>query len=675
MGCSLSSSSKKKNKRRRETTHLEEEQKEQKEEEEERHQPHISDVEKKKETELSSGSRPSTQNVTPHAPASHIEDIRVATTGITLLHPMAGSSGPETSNTHQITDTTVDDQPGHPIESNNASDLDVSKIGMSDIPAAGQRQKNKGREQYRLRGFLNAGSYSQVFTAEREDADEMVAIKCIYKFDFRAVSTHDVQGTIKNLSMTKDTYLQWKNNDSSRSDAQDEQEQDTLDGEPRSELKSSSGYTLKSNADAVQNRRSRTITFSTDQPHGLLLPSIHSTVSSNSAPSFRDITAELKEEHKESGPCFCVEEKESIPYSLMPTKETRGSAGSGDSDTGDEKSGLSVSEHDISDYDINDVTSRQLVDEKDSGARVRKKKGKGGVACSTLTKRQKSMKKQFEDAARAQWETEKEILTFLRGHPNIIGLIDAFEDTRGFCLVLEYIKGNDLFEFLKQRDPLTEREIKVIMSQILRGAQHMHQMNVAHSDFKLENILIMDRGQGNYQVKICDFGLSRFASLQTGFCGGTIEYLAPEIVKAYMMGDMYKARPVDVWALGVILYVLVYQDFPFLVDNSDRNIAFISILEDEPLYLLSLLCSRPDSLLGPGEQLPKCYDEAKEMALIRRDTGVISDQAVVEAVISPGTTVTPIDRVLRNMMQKDAQKRITLQKLVPQFCSNKFTFL
>ena len=90
-------------------------------------------------------------------------------------------------------------------------------------------------------------------------------------------------------------------------------------------------------------------------------------------------------------------------------------------------------------------------------------------------------------------------------HSNIIRLLEVFESPKHFLMVMEYVGGGDLLQYVKQRKRLSEQEAKPIFKQIVYGLGHCHCRSVLHRDIKLDNIL-MDSDNG---VKICDFGVSR----------------------------------------------------------------------------------------------------------------------------------------------------------------------
>lgn len=128
---------------------------------------------------------------------------------------------------------------------------------------------------------------------------------------------------------------------------------------------------------------------------------------------------------------------------------------------------------------------------------------------------------------------EIEILQLLKGHPNIIEVLEVFETPNEVILILELVSGGELFEYLDAHDYLEEREAAQFVFQILRALAHCHKKNVAHLDIKPENLMLKGIGGGQEKiVKLIDFGLSR--QINPGQIVremvGTPEFVAPEII-------------------------------------------------------------------------------------------------------------------------------------------------
>ncbi|KAK2868715.1 hypothetical protein Q7C36_000586 [Tachysurus vachellii] len=180
-------------------------------------------------------------------------------------------------------------------------------------------------------------------------------------------------------------------------------------------------------------------------------------------------------------------------------------------------------------------------------------------------------------------EQEVEILQSLQ-HINIMALRDVFESRAEIVLVVELIRGGELFDFIASKENLTENEAIDFLKQILRGIGFMHSKQIAHFDLKPENIMLSDKNAEHPEIKIIDFGLAhRFIAGEEykSLCG-TPQYIAPEVIN-------YEPLSVstDMWSIGVITYILLSGISPFQGETDQetlRNIVDMKYDFDEHYF-------------------------------------------------------------------------------------------
>ncbi|KAL7883151.1 hypothetical protein SRHO_G00008090 [Serrasalmus rhombeus] len=128
-------------------------------------------------------------------------------------------------------------------------------------------------------------------------------------------------------------------------------------------------------------------------------------------------------------------------------------------------------------------------------------------------------------------EKEVEILQSLQ-HQNIMALKDVFESRAEVVLIIELIRGGELFDFIAEKESLTETEAIEFLMQILEGVSYMHSKHVSHFDLKPENIMLSDKQAPSPDIKIIDFGMAHcfIQGEEYKSMGGTPQYIAPEII-------------------------------------------------------------------------------------------------------------------------------------------------
>ncbi|CAR27740.1 hypothetical protein ZYGR_0N02260 [Zygosaccharomyces rouxii] len=157
--------------------------------------------------------------------------------------------------------------------------------------------------------------------------------------------------------------------------------------------------------------------------------------------------------------------------------------------------------------------------------------------------------------------SEIQIMAALNKHPdgNILTLIDFFEDD-DYYYIETPVHGEtgciDLFDLIELKTNMTEYEAKLIFRQVVSAIRHLHSQGIVHRDIKDENVVVDSKGF----VKLIDFGSAAYVkSGPFDVFVGTIDYAAPEVLS----GEPFDGKPQDIWAIGVLLYTIVFKENPF----------------------------------------------------------------------------------------------------------------
>jgi len=136
-------------------------------------------------------------------------------------------------------------------------------------------------------------------------------------------------------------------------------------------------------------------------------------------------------------------------------------------------------------------------------------------------------------------------------HPNICKFYEVYESDDQIIMVIEYIEGEKLFNYILDRKRLTEKETAIIMKQIFLILSYLESKCVIHRDIKPENVLFARDPTNRYKIKLIDFGLSTFINKKDSIrkCG-TAGYVAPEILN----NESYDYK-VDLYSAGVLMFI------------------------------------------------------------------------------------------------------------------------
>uniref|UniRef100_A0A669DBS6 Serine/threonine-protein kinase DCLK2 n=1 Tax=Oreochromis niloticus TaxID=8128 RepID=A0A669DBS6_ORENI len=158
-------------------------------------------------------------------------------------------------------------------------------------------------------------------------------------------------------------------------------------------------------------------------------------------------------------------------------------------------------------------------------------------------------------------------------HPNIIMLIEEVDTPSELYLVMELVKGGDLFDAITSSAKYTERDASIMVYNLAGALKYLHSLNIVHRDIKPENLLVFEYPDGTKSLKLGDFGLATVVEGPLYTVCGTPTYVAPEIIAESGYG-----LKVDIWAAGVITYILLCGFPPFRSENNQQEDLFDQIL-------------------------------------------------------------------------------------------------
>uniref|UniRef100_A0A3Q3J8P1 Serine/threonine-protein kinase DCLK2 n=1 Tax=Monopterus albus TaxID=43700 RepID=A0A3Q3J8P1_MONAL len=158
-------------------------------------------------------------------------------------------------------------------------------------------------------------------------------------------------------------------------------------------------------------------------------------------------------------------------------------------------------------------------------------------------------------------------------HPNIVLLIEEVDTYSELYLVMELVKGGDLFDAITSANRYTERDASGMLYNLASAIKYLHSLNIVHRDIKPENLLVYEHADGSKSLKLGDFGLATVVDGPLYTVCGTPTYVAPEIIAETGYG-----LKVDIWAAGVITYILLCGFPPFRGSIDDQEVLFDQIL-------------------------------------------------------------------------------------------------
>ena len=210
-------------------------------------------------------------------------------------------------------------------------------------------------------------------------------------------------------------------------------------------------------------------------------------------------------------------------------------------------------------------------------------------------------------------------------HPNIVKVYDVSFGDRIQYIVMEYIDGITLKQYIEQQGEIKWREALYFTVQILRALQHAHEKGIIHRDIKPQNIMLLEDGT----IKVTDFGIARFSQAETQTMTdkaiGSVHYIAPEQARGGYIND--KA---DIYSVGVMLYEMLTGQLPFVADNA-VSVAIMQ-MQAEPTPPSRINPSIPKGLeeitmhameKNPAQRFPSAADMLEDVERFRRNPKIV----------------------------------------------------
>ena len=188
---------------------------------------------------------------------------------------------------------------------------------------------------------------------------------------------------------------------------------------------------------------------------------------------------------------------------------------------------------------------------------------------------------------------EIDIMKILK-HPNVVKLLDLFENSENVYIVMELFQGGDLSQYIyKNQSNINEGKFSNFIYQISCGLYYIHKFGILHRDLKPENIMLTDRSP-NPTIKIMDFGLSKFLGsnerVSDGY--GTLSFVAPEV----LLRKPYN-KQIDIWSLGIIMYYGLSGELPFSDESNEESVIAKKIVYDEVKFLTNKWIKRSKEVI------------------------------------------------------------------------------
>lgn len=277
---------------------------------------------------------------------------------------------------------------------------------------------------------------------------------------------------------------------------------------------------------------------------------------------------------------------------------------------------------------------------------------------------------------RRRFKNESKYIAVL-SHPNIVKVYDVSFGDRLQYIVMEYIEGITLKEYIQQQGVIQPKEAVLFATQILRALQHAHDKGIVHRDIKPQNIMLLQNGS----IKVTDFGIASFSRSDTRTMSdsaiGSVHYISPEQAR----GDFTDAKA-DIYSVGVVMYEMLTGTLPFQSDSAvsvalmqlqnepdsprERNSSVPVGLEQITMHAMQ---KDPKSRYQSAAQMLLDIDEYKRNPAIKFDYSYFVDNEPTKYIDRTMTMKTPaveqVDEDSDTVEEIDDEQAQTNSKLIP----------
>jgi len=273
---------------------------------------------------------------------------------------------------------------------------------------------------------------------------------------------------------------------------------------------------------------------------------------------------------------------------------------------------------------------------------------------------------------RRRFKNESKAIAML-SHPNIVKVYDVSYGERLQYIVMEYVEGITLKEYIEQRRVIPWKEAVHFLTQILRALQHAHDRGVVHRDVKPQNVMLLHSGN----IKVTDFGIARFTRSETRTMTenaiGSVHYISPEQAR----GDLTDGKS-DIYSVGVVLYEMLTGELPFQSDST-VSVAIMQLqseprrpreINDQiPLGLeqitIRAMQKAPSERYQSAAEMLLDLEEFKRNPLIRFEYNYYMDREPTK-YISPMEYQRPTRAAAKPQRDEDAQEDTERRNLLPK---------